>query len=305
MSETGNGEYEEQYAAMEAELSEETEKETGAPEPAAVAGGRRGGYNRAVEHRPQSRPRRSFEELGFKPLDTAIRHRLIICSQAHEGRGKTHFALTAPDPIAYFDFDLGTEGVSNKFAGKQVHHRSFKLRADELDELNPSEVQALYKRSWADFQEAFEVVVATASIRTIIVDTLTEAWELLRLAEFGKLSQVKPHQYGGVNAIFRTLLGRVADERNDLNAVYLHKMGKKYANDKWDGRSYARKGFGDMEYLTQTVIEHDYDSGTGEWVVRVHKCRQNAELTGDELPNHDFGDLARLVFPDSGPEDWT
>ena len=52
---------------------------------------------------------------GFAPIKKLDRTRLIVSVEGLEKRGKTHFAMTAPPPIAYFDMDIGAEGVVNKF----------------------------------------------------------------------------------------------------------------------------------------------------------------------------------------------
>ena len=57
-----------------------------------------------------------MEEAGFHKAETIETHkRLIVSIAALEKCGKTHFALTAPGPIAYFNFDIGVEGVIGKF----------------------------------------------------------------------------------------------------------------------------------------------------------------------------------------------
>ncbi len=43
-------------------------------------------------------------------------------------------------------------------------------------------------------------------IKSIVIDTASEAWELVRLARFGKLTQVMPQHYGPVNTEFRDMI---------------------------------------------------------------------------------------------------
>src|SRR5574343_408421 len=49
-------------------------------------------------------------------------YRLIVSISGDEKTGKSHFTLTAPEPIFYFNIDRGTEGVVGKFQadGKKV-----------------------------------------------------------------------------------------------------------------------------------------------------------------------------------------
>lgn len=67
-------------------------------------------------------------ELGLKSdsFTTDIHERpmsrVIANVEAKQKAGKTHFCLTAPDPIVFFNFDQGLEGVIEPFkkAGKTI-----------------------------------------------------------------------------------------------------------------------------------------------------------------------------------------
>ena len=76
--------------------------------------------------------------LGFRKAGAdAIRHRLIISVDGHEKQGKSHFALTAPQPIALFDVDTGLEGVVEKFEHtKGIYQNTYRFRGD-LDQPRP------------------------------------------------------------------------------------------------------------------------------------------------------------------------
>ena len=52
---------------------------------------------------------------GFTTADLQVRDYLVLSVFAQGGVGKTHFALTAPGPIAYFGFDIGGEDPVRKF----------------------------------------------------------------------------------------------------------------------------------------------------------------------------------------------
>ena len=63
-----------------------------------------------------------LKALGFSDDIVETPRRLIASLEGREKVGKTHFALTAPPPILFFNIDIGTEGVVGKFqeAGKKV-----------------------------------------------------------------------------------------------------------------------------------------------------------------------------------------
>jgi hypothetical protein len=56
-----------------------------------------------------------LKSLGFSDAVVETPYRLIASVSGKEKTGKTHFALTAPEPIIFFNIDVGTEGVVGKF----------------------------------------------------------------------------------------------------------------------------------------------------------------------------------------------
>ena len=111
-------------------------------------------------------------------------------------------------------------------------------------------------------------------------NTATEAFELARLAHFGKLTQVMPHHYVQVNSEWRELL-RVAYD-SSMNTVHIHKV-----KPKWVGgnrtNDYEIAGFGETEYLSQVnviVFREDTEGGGSEFGMIVKDCRHNPNLNG-------------------------
>lgn len=219
--------------------------------------------------------------------------RLIVAISGLEKQGKTHFALTAPGPIALFNLDVGLEGVSSKFVreGKSV------FVYDVGRTQSPNEA----KIAWAELVKAYTSVLANKSIRTVVLDTATEVWEMLRLARFGKLAQVMPFQYGPVNAEYRALLR--AAYTSDKNLVLLHKMKVKYVNDKRTG-DYERSGFSDTGFIVQMNCEVFRDEDG--FNLSVLDCRHNPEMMGDVLtgPLCSFKYLAVEALGQTRLEDW-
>lgn len=269
---------------------------------------------------------KGLASLGFVQASPAAETaQLLVVSQAQEKKGKTHFAFTAPGPIAVITTDTGTEEVANKFskAGKVIHL----LKAATPKSLGDQDAAVA---EWEKLYAGWMGIVADRTVRTLVVDTLTEFWQTMRLAWFGKLEQVPPKKYDEVNAAMRALVKMVKDRR-DLNAVFIHKVKKEYAGtkkpdgsagmDSWTGR-WERAGFGDMGYLADVVIEHQfatpgetgkrapqYPPGVSEreFYVRVVDSRYEAQavigecLSGDAC---DFPTLACMLLPDTDPVAW-
>lgn len=245
--------------------------------------------------------------MGFAEPTLQTRFCLNVCSSGLEKRGKTYWAFTAPEPIVALSTDTGTEEIAEGFrkAGKKVALTRVRV---------PREAESIgaKEKEWATAVKVIAAVIKSPHIRTFIVDTGTEFWELLRLARFGKLAQVQPYHYGPVNAEMRDIVKELCELRN-LNTVWVHKHKKEYGpnkkgDDAWTGR-YERGGFGDMAFLCGTVLEHRRvtEDNVTKFSTIVQDSRYQAEtLIGVELEGemNNFATMAQLSFPDSNESDW-
>ena len=228
---------------------------------------------------------------GFKRASGTNKHRLIVAVDGVEKHGKTHFSLTAPGPIAVINLDVGHEGVVGKFCdNKHIEVSDYLVdpRAEEVD------YGALWERLKNDYYTALE----DKTFRTIVFDTATEVWDLLRLARFGKLTQIMPHKYTEVNTEYREMM-RTAYS-NDKNLVLLHKVKDEWVNDASTGRK-IRAGFKDTGYLVQAnVLAYRDAANNNQFTIRVNDCRQNAFLKDFELAGEaaTFPNLAATIFGD-------
>lgn len=239
----------------------------------------------------------TLKSLGFTDSkDRELLPRIIVSISALEKQGKTHFSLTAPDPIAFFSTDIGEEGVIEKF-NKKIDILEVARIEEEAAEEAPEE--------WERFREAYLYCLQKAKIRTIILDTATEIWELLRMARFGRLTKVMPYQYGPVNAEYRALIREAY--KWDKNLILVHKMKSKYVNDKRTGE-YERAGFNDTGYLVQlnvTAYRYSPEDG-GKFAVEIVDCRQQPDLNGMELEGKmcNFQTLAGMAVPTIDHKEW-
>lgn len=220
-----------------------------------------------------------------QPKPTSNR-RLIIAVAGEEGTGKTSFALSAPGPTMYLNLDTGDEGVVDKYLDKEVYRVKYRISpfagADEC------------KKIWERYKQDFAIALKSDA-KTVIVDTATEAWELHRLARFGKLAQVLPEHYGPVNREHASLLKDAFDSNKNL--ILLHKMTPEYVNKVNTGRL-KLKGFSDTPYIVQVNITTEKEQG--EFYLYVKKCRVNQTVEELHIPVADplqgFDTLASFVW---------
>jgi hypothetical protein len=253
---------------------------------------------------------------GFTLATTKAKHRLIMSIEGTEKCGKNHFAFTAPGPVYFHSLDFGDEGVIQKFQpGGAFHRPGLKIHKAEyrLDIPPNTAIQDAADTArpvWSRFLSNFAEGLAKG--RTTIVDTATEAYEVLRMAEFGKLTQVMPHHYGPVNQVMK---GLWRDAYNsDSNLIMLHRMKEEWENKvNSQGKEVGNKtGRWEMAgykgtYFEAQVCCRAYKEG-GEFKLLIFDCRQNPDLEGMVLEQGsgmlDFKTLGQLVFPESEESEW-
>jgi len=222
---------------------------------------------------------------GFEPATSSAKRRIIMTLQKREKNGGTHFALTAPGPIAYCNFDKASdEDVLPKFAGrKEIYAKNYWLDLEVLG-ARKEQVQEAAQQVIDAFEADFKALLQSP-VRSLIIDTATELYQYKRLAAFGKLTQVMPHHYGPVNQWFRTLLDNVSS--SDKNIILLERRKKEYINDAWSG-DYARSGFSETPFLVQlnALIERAQvpdERGAYPFTMTVLDSSQNATIKGLQL----------------------
>ncbi len=252
-------------------------------------------------------------KYGMGEASKEIFNRLIVSYSAREKCGKTTFGLSTPSPMVYYNSDFGDEGVIQKAIaeGKKIYPYPIEIPEGKTPEENMGLAQPL----WTRFTESFEDFLATDSIRSIVVDTETELWELIRLAMLGSTTKVygKNFAYTPVNAAYRRLW-RKCLKYPDKNVILLHKMKAEYVDDKRTGK-YERSGFGDIGYIAQLVCTGWKDKVDPTlkpprtipvFSCRIDECRpnpmvENTVLSGD-MCNFTF--LAMTSMPNSDPSAW-
>lgn len=254
-------------------------------------------------------PSSSKKDWGnFVPVSADVTYRLIWRSFGGEKTGKDHFGLTAPGPIAIQSFDVGLEGVVEKFLKGPLGPKEIVASEYEFDKNDCSQEAAVEIRD--RFVEDFELALHMA--RTIIWDTETELWEVFRYAAFGGMSDA-PRNYVELNAQYRDLIQKAYD--TGVNLQLIQKVKEKWGTvDKVDrnGKKTSSPyptgemeptGFKEAGYIVQANLRHRWDKERG-FILDVINCRQNMTVSGEEYDNIDFPTFAQLVFPETDEESW-
>lgn len=251
---------------------------------------------------------KTLEAAGFNTKPPSLKPPRIAC--ATEGKtkcGKTHWALyTTPEPVSFIMLDPGSIPISDKAiqSGRKIYPKfiSHNKKANKDEAMN----------LWKEFRSAVRTVMGIKGLRTLVIDTMSEAWEMARLAAFGKLTQVKGIHYGEVNSEFASLVDEMYYGRPDLNIILVQKVSKLYTKtgDKdemgsWDGRSMEAKGFGELEYHVDMSLVHGFTKGAGFFFLTKDSeaTRFGPEYSGlkfEQKPRDEcsFVELAQFIFAD-------
>jgi len=209
--------------------------------------------------------------------------------------GKTTFALSAPGPIALFTANEKLDGIIQPFAQeKEIRIFNFALAAGDKKKGSPK---------WGEVQEALSDAVTWA--RTIIIDTDSEMYEAARYFHFGKLTQVKPHHYAGLNADWKKVFdSRFRGMDKAVNLIAVSKLKERYKNNKPTGVM-VPQGQSDMPYMADVVVRTQ-KTKKGEYTLEIKKGWMNDADTQDygELEGMEFGSLMELVT-ETPEEEWT
>ena len=247
------------------------------------------------------------ELKGAELIKENTLRRLTVRIGALEKEGKSTWALTAPPDIAYFDLNNRAEHVLNRFVGRGIYHYKY----NKLLARNQKEWQGI----WDKFQKDFAEAVSSKKIRSLVIDTDNDLWEVRRLAQWGRESSV-PDQYGALNKDFRNLHEALLSA--DKNLVVITEKKKKYMKKvvttktgakrdmgEWDG-TYEMGGWSGTGFKVQTNLEIEFDKVQKTFRTRVINCGLNPFLVNREYEGAfcNFPCLAVDVFPDTDPNYW-
>jgi hypothetical protein len=258
--------------------------------------------------------------------------RLICSAIGLEGSGKTDFLKTAPRPLYVAYTDPNTEDVLGNLDdvyGKSLRMPAFKLRADDEDEIRDRAGEMI-----DDLREFFMDVIedrADPPARTLALDTGTEAWDTVLMADFGRTMRINPRDRGPANQLWRDLF-RAVKNVDGLNFIVTHRVKQKWGTKEVRGRGgssasqdvplpgeYERLGHKETGNLVNVEVYLSHDPEAGDTIeeqfgIKIVRCTQRPILIGEERMGlvgrqgrraASFPWLASKVFPETTYTDWT
>jgi len=269
-----------------------------------------------------NRPKQS----GFVRAGHQTKHRLIMATKAMQKAGKSYLGLTMPAPLAVIALEPGLDGVIERFQDhKEIFVADYVAEIEELRREVVDAAKALPARekstedSVADHGHAanmraardilnrmkVDYLEALGEAKSVFMDTGTELWRLIRVANLGKVEQVKGRYYGNANQEMLSFVRSAYS--SDANVLFSHRLKKEYANDKPTG-NLEMAGFGEMEFEVQLVVQQwkeQEESIPDRFHSMITDCRLDPAKEGEEFQGetNTFAFIAASVFGND-PAEW-
>jgi hypothetical protein len=256
------------------------------------------------------------DDWGEFAQSTDVNNRSIIAASVGPGgSGKSHFWLTAPDPIAYFLFDPGgLKGLQENdlFSKKDIRV----LDLSGLTDYGRIPKGERVKRALEIMDEKFNPSwdIAMQKAKTVVVDKEDALWEAIRYAH-DEVDSPDPKSFGELNLQYKALFSQA--ERHGVNFGVIRGLKNEWGITGVSQRTgkptmgftgnFAPRGQKEVEELVQINLWHRWDNDQKEFIVTIKdKCRLGVakDLLGQEFSDLDFLTLTSLLFPDSTPEEW-
>ena len=244
----------------------------------------------------------------------------IIALEGIGGTGKSKFILDAQAPVAYQRIgDAASDGVLRKAQRERAdavirvanygfeRPRSEKsgYRAEKFDDDVIAKAKSTLDSIIADYRQALQ-----EGYRTIGWDKFFLIWELVRVAEFGKVEQVPEGQYAAVNWKMRSWVNEA--KNFGANLILVNEMGEEWKDSMIDGKRqssrtgrWKRVGWKGTQNVATLILrmfrkgdETDPtgtkpdEEGYGHFCCRVDKCNENGSLVHTVI---DFNEYAEML----------
>lgn len=173
--------------------------------------------------------------MSAKPIwtdapTTFTRRFVYLAIHGKTGTGRTSLALSAPGPIGLAHTAEKIDGVVQRYSSDK------KIRIANFGGTFSGDAKQIAKQA-APYWEALKAAMCDGVddwASTVVLDTDTEAWELLRLARFGGTSPDGgrvDRNYGPVNAEWRSLIKRYRTAER-CNVITIGQVKEEYVEKK-------------------------------------------------------------------------
>ena len=232
---------------------------------------------------------------------------IIVSITAPPKSGKTHLAMTFPEPIKVFSFDGGADYVKTRFPNKEIDIENFRMPIIE------SEDEASWAPPiWNDFYKKYKEAVESGQYQTLVVDTASTAHTLLNQTVFewlreeaeGKGKDKKKlavNEYHTRNLLMKALFD--LPKNKGLNLVTTQYLGEKWATPP-GGKMPEPTGEEKIQGWAQTEAFADINigmetktkAGKTVMVATIKSTRFDRDMIGKSWDDTTYDEIVALMF---------
>lgn len=240
---------------------------------------------------------------------------VIWAGQGDAGSGKSHFLMTAPEPV--FVQVINDPGGIKKLKSKpEFRKRDIRWKEYSFNlALIPDEDRAKVAEDLVgEFLDHYRNL-GLANARTIGWDKEDLFYEMLRYARYGDLKADRPTSYRVTNDEYRGIIQEAAEA--GVNLGLLRAMKEKWGltkDGKLGGLGYdVARGQREVSEMAEVVLHHYWDDEVRKFKVRIGGNETDApklrvgpveDLIGKEFEDFGFINLAVELYPEIPLEDW-
>lgn len=237
-------------------------------------------------------------KVAWEAAPTEFTQRTVFMQiDGETGSGRSTLAFSAPGPIALIHTMEKIPGIVEKFA-REKEIKIIKLGMGNKIGGTRTDLAKNCIERIAIAKDA--IWDASTWAKTIMIDTHTDLWEILRLARFGTLTPqgLVSTLYGPVNAEWNAIFDPFKDDP-PCNLIAIGKVGEQYRNDKPTGVLEA-KGQKDFIYKADVRIRTLKAAKKGEsptFKARIDKGWMNAQYEGMEFEGEEatFANIMAMI----------
>lgn len=220
--------------------------------------------------------------------------------------GKTQLASTLREPIAFFHHSSEPSStLESLIKTRDIRVHVFGLGVKGRTREDRSESASLAVEPFVD-----DWIECLSWAKTIVLDTETGLWELLRLKYFGGESPQKFKGMDSKEAVWADINGEwrmlfIQAKSHNIDVVVISKHADKYKNNKVVGiKSRGQKDIpGWCDIILHTSFVQADDVSNNSFCARLMKAGPNYRMTGVPLTNTTLPQVLSLIYGNS-EDDW-
>lgn len=232
---------------------------------------------------------------------------IIVSISGLPKSGKTHLAMTFPEPIKVFSFDGGADYVRTKFPDKAIDIENIKMPLIESDE-DASWAPPI----WNDFYKKYKEAVESEQYQTLVIDTASTAHTILNQTVFewlredaedkGKTKKkLAVNEYHTRNLLMKALFD--LPKNKGINLVTTQYLGEKWATPSGGKMPEPTgevkvQGWAQTEAFADINIEMETKTKAGKttMVATIKSTRFDRDMVGKSFDDTSYDDIVALMF---------